>query len=79
MVWIVTHEPLVPLALAVAAEVDRLDIRAFVHVDEATGTVLVDGIGGPVTRARILVALGKARLRVEVARDCDSRLIVYPS
>jgi hypothetical protein len=71
-------EPLIPLARAVASEVDRLGgFPAAVHIDDRRAVVVVEGLAGPETVARIQLALGRVRLRVE--DDGVGRLRVYPN
>ncbi|NUP53875.1 MAG: hypothetical protein HOW97_42130 [Catenulispora sp.] len=71
-------EPLIPLARAVASEVDRLDaFPAAVHIDEQLAVVVVEGLAGPEAVVRVRHALGRVRLRVE--DDGAGRLRVYPS
>ena len=71
-------EPLIPLARAVASEVDRLGaFPAAVHIDGLRSVVVIEGIAGPETAGRIQQALGRVRLRVEA--DGAGRLRVYPS
>jgi hypothetical protein len=71
-------EPLIPLARAVASEVDRLGgFPAAVHIDDRRSVVVIEGLAGPETAARIQLALGRVRLRVE--DDGAGRLRVYPS
>ena len=71
-------EPLIPLARAVASEVDRLGgFPAAVHIDDRRSVVVIEGLAGPETTARIQLALGRVRLRVE--DDGAGRLRVYPS
>ena len=71
-------EPLIPLARAVASEVDRLGgFPAAVHIDGRRSVVVIEGLAGPETVARIRLALGRVRLRVE--GDGAGRLRVYPS
>ena len=70
-------EPLIPLARAVASEVDRLGaFPAAVHIDERLSVVVVEGLSGPEAVARLRHALGRVRLRVEA--DGAGRLRVYP-
>ena len=71
-------EPLIPLARAVASEVDRLDaFPAAVHIDERLAVVVVEGLAGPDVSARLRHALDRVRLRVE--EEGAGRLRVYPS
>ena len=71
-------EPLIPLARAVASEVDRLGaFPAAVHIDDRLAVVVVEGLAGPEVAARVRYALGRGRLRVE--EDGAGRLRVYPS
>ncbi len=72
-------EPLIPLARAVAAEIDRLDLYpAAVHIDAAQRVVVVEGVEQTDPRQqRLIAAFGKARLRVEAADR--GTLIVHPS
>ena len=72
-------EPLIPLARAVALEASRLDVpEAVVHIDADLGAVVVEGVSDPGSRARMRLALDKARLHVE-GGEAGSALIVYPS
>ena len=69
-------EPLIPLARTVASEVDRLGaFPAAVHIDGGLAVVVVEGLSGPDTVARVQRALGRGRL-VEVRGA--GRLHVYP-
>jgi len=71
-------EPLIPLARAVASEVDRLDAYpAAVHIDDRRAVVVVEGLDCAETSARLRVAFARVRLRAEV--DESGNLIVYPS
>ena len=71
-------EPLIPLARAVAAEIDRLDLYpAAVHIDAARRVVVVEGVERSDPQARLIAAFGKARLRVETADR--GILIIHPS
>lgn len=71
-------EPLIPLARAVAAEIDRLDLYpAAVHIDTGRRVVVVEGVEQTDPRQRLIAAFGKARLRVEAADR--GALIVHPS
>lgn len=71
-------EPLIPLARAVASEVDRLGAYpAAVHIDGPRSVVVIEGLAGPEAAARVQQALGRVRLRVEA--DGAGRLRVYPS
>jgi hypothetical protein len=71
-------EPLIPLARAVASEVERLDaFPAAVHIDGRRSVVVIEGLAGPETVARLQQALKRVRLRVE--GDGAGRLRVYPS
>ena len=71
-------EPLIPLARAVASEVDRLGgFPAAVHIDDRRCVVVIEGLAGPEAAARIRVALGRVRLRVEA--DGVGRLRVHPN
>lgn len=71
-------EPLIPLARAVAAEIDRLDLYpAAVHIDTAQRVVVVEGVEHADPQERLIAAFGKARLRVEAVER--GVLIVHPS
>jgi hypothetical protein len=71
-------EPLIPLARAVAAEIDRLDLYpAAVHIDAARRVVVVEGVERSDPQERLIAAFGKARLRVETADR--GVLIIHPS
>ncbi|GAA1978208.1 hypothetical protein [Catenulispora subtropica] len=71
-------EPLIPLARAVASEVDRLGAYpAAVHIDDRLSVVVVEGLAGPEVAALLQYELGRVRLRVE--DDGAGRLRVYPS
>jgi hypothetical protein len=71
-------EPLIPLARAVAAEIDRLDLYpAAVHIDAGRRVVVVEGVERSDPRRRLIAAFGQARLRVETAER--GVLIVHPS
>ena len=70
-------EPLIPLARAIASEVDRLDaFPAAVHIDSVRSVVVVEGIARPDVGATLQIALMKVGLRVEIVGT--GRLIVYP-
>lgn len=69
-------EPLEPLARAVAAELERLHVRAVIEVDFDHGMVIIEGL----TNADLVVLLtGFRRARVKADSIGGGAIAVWPS